>query len=65
MKFQETTGEEHATGTGGHIKYSMSPIQRGDKPQTCNGCGECLAKCPQGINIPEELKRVQRELKLS
>ncbi|WP_418216123.1 aldo/keto reductase [Bilophila wadsworthia] len=46
------------------IRYSMSPIQRGDKPQSCDGCGQCLPKCPQGINIPEELKRVQRELKL-
>ncbi len=46
------------------IQYSMSPIQRGDKPQACDGCGQCLPKCPQGINIPEELKRVQRELKL-
>lgn len=46
------------------IQYSMSPIQRGDKPQVCDGCGQCLPKCPQGINIPEELKRVHRELKL-
>lgn len=46
------------------VNFSMSPVQRGDKPQACNNCGQCLAKCPQGINIPEELKRVQRELKL-
>lgn len=46
------------------VRFSMSPIQRGDKPQACDGCGLCLPKCPQGINIPEELKRVQRELKL-
>ncbi len=46
------------------VKYSMSPIQRGDKPQACNDCGECLPKCPQGINIPEELKRIGRELEL-
>lgn len=24
----------------------------------CNGCGQCLAKCPQGLNVPEQLKKV-------
>lgn len=46
------------------VKYSMSPVQRGDKPSACNECGECLPKCPQGINIPAELKRIGRELEL-
>ena len=46
------------------VTASMSPIQRGDRPQACNECGECLAKCPQGINIPAELKRIDRELHL-
>lgn len=44
--------------------FSMSPVQRGDKPKACNECGECLAKCPQGIDIPTELKRIGRELRL-
>lgn len=43
---------------------SMSPVQRGDKPGACNDCGECLARCPQGINIPAELKRINQELRL-
>lgn len=46
------------------VKYSMSPVQRGDKPSACNECGQCLPKCPQGINIPAELKRIGRELQL-
>lgn len=46
------------------VRYSMSPIQRGDTPQVCDDCGQCLPKCPQGINIPEELKKVQRELEI-
>ncbi len=46
------------------VNYSMSPVQRGDRPQACDECGRCLPKCPQGINIPEELKRVRRELEL-
>ena len=46
------------------VNYSMSPVQRGDKPQACNDCGQCLPKCPQGINIPAELRRVREELDL-
>ena len=38
---------------------SMSPIQRGDPASSCTNCGQCLAKCPQGLNIPELLKRVE------
>lgn len=37
---------------------SMSPIQRGAPASACNGCGQCLAKCPQGLNVPEQLKKV-------
>jgi len=28
----------------------------------CTECGECLPKCPQKINIPESLKKVESEL---
>ena len=28
----------------------------------CTQCGECLSKCPQQIDIPEELQQVTREL---
>ena len=27
----------------------------------CNGCGKCLRKCPQKLNIIEELKKVKKE----
>lgn len=37
---------------------SMSPIQRGAPASACTNCGACLAKCPQGLNIPEHLKTV-------
>ncbi len=26
----------------------------------CIGCGECLSHCPQRINIPEEMKRLDK-----
>jgi predicted aldo/keto reductase-like oxidoreductase len=28
----------------------------------CTECGECIRKCPQIINIPEELKKVEKKL---
>lgn len=27
----------------------------------CNKCGKCLRKCPQNLNIPKELKKVEKE----
>ena len=27
----------------------------------CNGCGKCLRKCPQKLDIPKELKKVEKE----
>jgi predicted aldo/keto reductase-like oxidoreductase len=35
-----------------------------DKEQggNCQKCGECLAKCPQHINIPEELGKIHAEM---
>lgn len=32
---------------------------RGDK---CQKCGECMPKCPQQINIPEELEKIHQEM---
>ena len=28
----------------------------------CQKCGECMAKCPQRINIPEELEKIHKEM---
>lgn len=35
-----------------------------DKSQAhnCTKCGECIPKCPQHINIPEELEKIEKEL---
>jgi len=37
---------------------SPGPLGPGGDPANCNSCGACVAKCPQKIDIPEELKRV-------
>lgn len=31
-------------------------------PLVCTECGQCLPLCPQGINIPEDLKKMHAEL---
>ena len=31
-------------------------------PGRCTGCGVCLKKCPQGINIPGSLKQVRKRM---
>jgi len=33
-----------------------------ERAENCIECGECLEKCPQQINIPEELKNAHTEL---
>jgi len=32
------------------------------KPDACEACGECVAKCPAGLDIPERLKEAVRLL---
>ncbi|MCL2564488.1 MAG: aldo/keto reductase [Defluviitaleaceae bacterium] len=34
------------------------PFGPGGDPANCTFCGDCVRKCPQKIDIPEELKRV-------
>lgn len=46
----------------GLYNNSMSPVQRGNKASFCDGCGQCIPKCPQKINIPVELKKVRDAL---
>lgn len=41
---------------------SMSPIQRGDPASACINCGECLAKCPQHLDIPALLAKVKETM---
>lgn len=36
-------------------------LDKGARADVCVECGACLKKCPQKINIPEELKRVHKE----
>ena len=37
----------------------LTAAQRADQ---CLDCGECMEACPQGIEVPEWLKKVHAEL---
>jgi len=39
--------------------FGVKPENRADK---CIECGQCVEKCPQKINIPEELKKAHKKL---
>lgn len=41
---------------------SMSPVQRGDPASSCTGCGVCMAKCPQHLDIPGLLAKVKQTM---
>jgi predicted aldo/keto reductase-like oxidoreductase len=32
-------------------------------PDVCEACGECMKKCPAGINIPDRLKQITEMIK--
>ncbi len=36
--------------------------KQNSRPPACTECGQCVPLCPQNINIPEDLKRLQTEL---
>ena len=40
-----------------HIKWAFGTLKKDDKTsEFCTDCGECIPKCPQQIDIPEELR---------
>ena len=54
-------------GLSESVKKRISPEtfgnpRSGENPSKCTACGECTPKCPQGIDVPGELKRVWEEL---
>ena len=45
------------------VKKSWEDESQSDKrPPACTECGQCIPLCPQHIDIPSDLKRVQAEL---
>ena len=48
--------QQYATSTNISDAVNHSSARR------CNGCGVCVKACPQGIDVPAQLKRVARRL---
>jgi predicted aldo/keto reductase-like oxidoreductase len=45
------------------VKKEWENVAKQDsRPPACTECGQCVPLCPQNINIPEDLKRMQAEL---
>lgn len=39
------------------VSYDRS-VPRLRQASHCIGCGQCTPKCPQGINIPEQMRMI-------
>lgn len=50
------------TGNSWLLKNGISALPEDARPDACVDCGMCLKKCPQQLNIPAELKKIQNEL---
>jgi uncharacterized protein len=45
-----------------HARMSYAWLDENQRADMCIECGECLEKCPQGIDIPDWLKKAHRVL---
>ena len=40
------------------MTYDVALKDQGNDPVLCDNCGECVDKCPQGIDIPYQLRKI-------
>ena len=61
--YNESYSQGLVSGLGQYVQVAglMTPV-RSDASK-CNSCGKCLPLCPQGIEIPDQLKKVKRRMK--
>ena len=50
------------SGLGKYIQIAGLTTPMRSDASKCNACGRCLTLCPQGIEIPKELKKVKRRM---
>lgn len=43
-------------------KNYFENVSEKSQAHNCTKCGECISKCPQHINIPDELQKIEKEL---
>ena len=55
----------HAKTTGNYMQFRMiyDKMPEDERASACVQCGACLKKCPQKINIPAELEKIEAEMK--
>lgn len=51
------------TGNFFHFQLVYDKMDAATKASACVSCGVCVKKCPQKINIPAELKKIEEEIK--
>ena len=44
-----------------YFQYLSGIMSKASNAGLCNGCGKCLRKCPQKLDIPNELAKVKKE----
>lgn len=63
--FQQLNDKHRTKARGGVFKYAQALGAMSKRPgfaSRCTACNKCVPKCPQRIAIPQELKRVAREM---
>ena len=58
FRFLLKRGYKHLTGD----KKRLNKVKPNGNATICTECGVCLEKCPQEIQIPDELKKVNAVL---
>ncbi len=51
------------TGNFSHFQLVYNNLAADEKASACVSCEACMKKCPQKINIPAELKKIEAEIK--
>ncbi len=44
------------------VRFAWNGMKENAKPENCIACGQCLVNCPQKINIPMDLQKMQSDL---
>ncbi len=58
LPLPEVTAADYAERQDAFIKAYREAIPAEKRATTCVDCGECLAKCPQQIRIPNQMSRI-------
>ena len=63
LPLPEPTASDYAERQDAFIKAYRDAIPAEKRATTCVDCGQCLAKCPQQIRIPNQLSRIVETLR--